>query len=322
VLSVARSKEKVDELARDLRVMYNAHPFPSRESIPTTKSDDRYLHIYKNFLHLPVDEFRDLNFLDAGCGTGDVTWVWRRNLHPSNRVFAVDLSFNSINFARKSFPDAEQSPRFSVGSLLDVPLPDNSVDVVHCSGVLVAVPDPDRAFRELMRVLKPGGYVILVLYHKYGRLLHGMRRAVVDLLEPDDIDRRAELGGKLFGRSMRKFVQEEHSPLENILYDQFGLPCESRYSVGDGLRWFEEANIDYLGTWPPVEWSQLGNGLQFSEQFKTRQSSWWYKTVNKFFPETDVPPQDSPGFLTRFSMEALWMVNQQQLFSISGQKAG
>ncbi len=319
---MARSKEKVDELARDLRVMYNAHPFPSRESIPNSKSDERYVHIYKKFLHLPVDEFRNLNFLDAGCGTGDVTWVWRRNLHPSNRVFAIDLSFNSINFARNSYPDAAQSPFFSVGSLLDIGLPDNSVDMVHCSGVLVAVPDPDRAFKELMRILKPGGYVVLVLYHKYGRLLHGMRRAVVDLLEPDDIDRRAELGGKLFGRSMRKFVQDEHSPWENILYDQFGLPCESRYSVGDGLRWFKDANIDYMGTWPPVEWSQLGNGLQFSKQFKERQSSWWFKTVSKLFPSTGTSPQDPPRFLTRLTMEALWMVNQQQLFSISGRKAG
>lgn len=317
---MARPKEKVDKLARDLRVMYNAHPFPSRESIPPSKSDERYVHIYKNFLHLPIDEWRNMSFLDAGCGTGDVTWVWRRNLHPSNRVFAIDLSFNSIKFARNSYPDAEQTPIFSVGSLLDIGLPDSSIDVVHCSGVLVAVPDPDRAFKELMRVLKPGGYVLLALYHKYGRALHGMRRAVVDLLEPEDIDRRAELGGKLFGRSMRKFVEDEHSPLENILYDQFGLPCESRYSVGDGLRWFKEAGVEYLGTWPPVEWSQLGNGLRFSKQFNTRQNSWLVRTLLNVFKETEQPPQNPPHFMTRMTMQSVWMVNQQQLFSISGRK--
>lgn len=318
---MARSKDEIEKLARDLRVMYNAHPFPLRQSIPPSKSDERYLYIYKNFLHLPVDEWRDMTFLDAGCGTGDVTWVWRRSLHPSNRVFAIDLSSNSINFARNAYPDTEQPPIFSVGSLLNVGLPDKSVDVVHCSGVLVAVPDPDRAFKELMRVLKPGGYVLLALYHKYGRALHGMRRAVVDLLEKEDIDRRAALGGKLFGRSMRKFVQDEHSPLENILYDQFGLPCESRYSVGDGLRWFEEEDIDYLGTWPPVEWSQLGNGLRFSKQFSTRRDSWWFRRLLNIFQEAERPPQSAPGFLTRLTMESLWMINQQQLFSISGRKA-
>jgi ubiquinone/menaquinone biosynthesis C-methylase UbiE len=317
---VTRSEEKVERLAQELRVMYNDYPFPSRQSIPDSKSDERYVHIYKNFLHLPIDEWRNMTFLDAGCGTGDVTWVWRRNLHPSNRVFAVDLSFNSINFARHTHSDAEQAPIFSVGSLLNIGLPDNSVDVVHCSGVLVAIPDPDRAFQELMRILKPGGYVLLALYHKYGRALHGIRRAVVDILEPNDINRRAELGGRLFGRSMRKFVEDEHSPLENILYDQFGLPCESRYSVGDGLRWFNEANIEYLGTWPPVEWSQLGNGLRFSKQFKTRRDSSWFRTLFNIFKANEDPPDRSPSLLTRMTMESLWMVNQQQLFSISGRK--
>jgi ubiquinone/menaquinone biosynthesis C-methylase UbiE len=317
---VARSKDEVEELARNLRVMYNAHPFPARYSIPPSKSDERYLYIYKNFLHLPVDAWRDMTFLDAGCGTGDVTWVWRRLLHPSNRVLAVDLSFNSINVARDACLGTEQSPIFSVGSLLNIGLPDHSVDVVHCSGVLVAVPDPDRAFKELMRILKPGGYVLLALYHKYGRALHGMRRAVVDLLEPDDIDRRAALGGKLFGRSMQRFVDDEHSPLENILYDQFGLPCESRYSVGDGLRWFEQAGIEYLGTWPPVEWSQLGKGLRFSKQFNTRRDSWWFRILLNIFKEPEEPPQASPGWLTRMTMESMWMINQQQLFSITGRK--
>jgi ubiquinone/menaquinone biosynthesis C-methylase UbiE len=319
---VARSKDEVEEMARNLRVMYNAHPFPARYGIPPSKSDERYQTIYQNFLHLPVGEWRDMTFLDAGCGTGDVTWVWRRLLHPSNRVLAVDLSFNSINIARAACPGAEPSPIFSVGSLLNIGLPDNSVDVVHCSGVLVAVPDPDRAFRELMRILKPGGYVLLALYHKYGRALHGLRRAIVDLLEPDDIDRRAALGGKLFGRSMQQFVDDEHSPLENILYDQFGLPCESRYSVGDALHWFEQAGIDYLGTWPPVEWSQLGKGLRFSKQFNTRRNSWWFRTLLYAFREPEEPPQGSPGRLTRITMESMWMINQQQLFSISGRKKG
>ena len=267
--------QEVDQMARRVRAMYNAHPFPNRTSIPDIKSDQRYAHIYRNFLNLPLDEFAGKNFLDAGCGTGDVTWAWRRILPESTRIFAVDLSFGSATIAKNSYPDAPQSPIFSVNSLLELGLPDNSMDIVHCSGVLVAIPDPDRAYRELVRVLKPGGYMILILYHKYGRALHGFRRAVVDLLEPEDIDRRAELGGKLFGRSMRKFQVDEHIPLEGILYDQFGLPCESRYSMTDGLRWFDEGDIDYVGSWPPVQWSQFGNGLRFSKKLASQRQSWW-----------------------------------------------
>jgi ubiquinone/menaquinone biosynthesis C-methylase UbiE len=313
-------KIKADEMFGRVKAMYNEHPFPNRIDIPSNKSDARYQYIYEEFLHIPVRELRNMNFLDAGCGTGDVTWVWRRLLDPSNNVFAIDLSNASVNIARGAYPEALLSPIFTTGSLLNIPLPDNSIDFVQCSGVLVAVTNPDQAFKELTRVLKPGGYMILVLYHKYGRAGHGLRRAIIDLLEPEDIDRRAELGGKLFGRVMKKWAEEENVPLEGMLYDQFGLPCESRYSVGDGLNWFEQAGIEYTGTFPPVEWSQLGKGLRFSKQFATIEQSRLRSILLKLFSNTETAPQKAPSFFTRATMQALWAANKQQLFSIAGRK--
>ncbi len=312
---------EVAKTARRVRKMYNAHPFPSRRSTPSNKSDDRYRRIFTDFLHIPIDQFRQVNFIDAGCGTGDVTWVWRRLLHPSNRVFALDLSEASVRIARQANDDSiESEPLFTVGSLLELGIPDHSMDFVHCSGVLVAVPDPQRAFEELARILKPGGYMVLVLYHKYGRALHGWRRAIVDLIEQDDIDQRAKLGGKLFGRRMRKWAREENVPYEGMLYDQFGLPCESRYSIGDALRWFTQANIEYIGTWPPIEWSQLGNGLRFARVFAPTKKRWLSKILFKVFSETSAVPARPPGLVTRMTMQSLWGINQQQLFSIAGRK--
>lgn len=317
---MGKDRKSTDQTFARVKAMYNAHPFPSRSSVPDTKSDDRYQKIYSDFLQIPVDEFRDLNFLDAGCGTGDVTWTWRRILHPSNRIFAIDLSAASVNIARQTDLANKLSPIFSVGSVLDLALPDSSMDIVHCSGVLVAVPDPDRAFAELVRVLKPGGYIILALYHKYGRALHGWRRTVIDLIEREDIDRRAELGGRMFGGTMRKWATEENVPLDGMLYDQFGLPCESRYSVGDGLHWFEDKGIQYLGTWPPVEWSQLGNGLRFSKNLGLMNRKFVSRNLLRLFPEKDEPAGQPPNLLTRMTMQSLWGINQQQLFSISGRK--
>jgi len=313
-------RNKVNQMARRVAAMYRAHPFPNRESVPPSKSDDRYKFIYENFLHIPLDELKGKVFLDAGCGTGDVTWAFRRILDPTTRVIAIDISQTSISIARQACGSALLQPLFAVGSVLDLGIADHSVDFVLCSGVLVAVPDPTRAFKELVRILKPGGYLVIILYHKYGRALHGLRRAIIDLIEPEDIDRRAKLGGQLFGRSMRKFVELENAPLEGILYDQFGLPCESRYSVGQALRWFKEAGLRYLGTWPPVEWSQLGNGLRFSKRFAPVHQSWLIRLLLRIFPETSMVPDGPPGLITRASMQALWALSQQQLFAISGCK--
>jgi SAM-dependent methyltransferase len=307
-------------MARRVEAMYNAHPFPDRQSVPSSKSDERYEFIYRNFLHIPLDELKDKVFLDAGCGTGDVTWAWRRILDPTTRVMGIDLSQTSIFIARQAHTRAALQPAFAVGSLLDLAIANQSVDFVLCSGVLVAVPDPDRAFKELARILKPGGYMVLVLYHKYGRALHGLRRAVIDLIEPKDIDRRARLGGRLFGRSMKKLARDEDTPLEGILYDQFGLPCESRYSVGQALRWFKEAGLSYLGTWPPIEWSQLGNGLRFSKQLAPVRRSLPFRSLLQIFPEDKTAPDRPPRLMTRISMQALWTLNQQQLFALSGRK--
>ncbi len=246
--------------------------------------------------------------------------VLSADISPDNRIIGLDQSQSSINIARRGCNQDESDPRFMVGSLLDISLPSSSVDIVSCTGVLVAVTDPDRAFKELVRILKPGGYMILALYHRYGRFLHGVRRGIVDMIEPNDIDRRAQLGGKLFGRSMKKFTVEYRAPLEDILYDQFGLPCETRYSVGQTLRWFQQAGIEYRGTFPPVEWSQLGKGLRFADQFSKHRDSPLFKFILKMFPDTDRVQDQAPGFLSRASMQFLWGLNQQQLFSISGQK--
>lgn len=307
------------KLAAAVRAMYNKHPFPHRSTPLERRSDERFASIYEEFLHIPLESLKGKILLDAGCGTGENTWSWRRILDPSTKVIAVDHSQGSIRIAQQSGADQPLTPLFSVGSLLDLGLADNSVDMVFCSGVLVAVTDPQRAYNELVRVLKPGGYMVLILYHRYGRALHGFRRAVVDLLEREDVDRRAQLGGKLFGRSMKKFSETEGVPLEGILFDQFGLPCESRYSIGQTLKWFRQANIHYIGTWPPAEWSQLGKGLRFSYFFNRKQS--WFKRLSlKIFPDTDKVPDHAPGFLTRATMETLWAFEQLQLFAISGRK--
>ncbi len=309
-----------EKLARRVRAMYNAHPFPYRKAIPPIKSDERFKYIYENFLHIPLADLKDKAVLDAGCGTGENTASWRRILDPSTRLIGVDLSAASIQIACRNARALPVQPVFAVNSLLDVGLATQSVDLVFCSGVLVAVPNPVRAFSELNRVLKPGGYMILVLYHRYGRAIHALRRAVIDLIERDDVDRRARLGGQLFGHSMRKLAEKEQVPLEGMLYDQFGLPCESRYSVGQALEWFKQAEIEYLGSWPPVEWSQIGKALRFSYSWRKRRNHPLFRLLLRIFADTDQPPHGRPGFFTRASMQTMWALNQQQLFAISGRK--
>ena len=273
-------------VARSVRAMYNAHPFPQRHIDSLAEHDQRFRTVLENFLHIPVQVLKNKTLLDAGCGTGENTWSCRRVLDPSTHMVAVDLSTASINLARSKGGSVSPQPMFAVNSLLDLGLAEHSVDAIYCSGVLVAVADPERAFRELSRVLKPGGYMVLVLYHRYGRALHSLRRAVIDLLEKEDVDRRARLGGELFGGAMRELAKKDQVPYEELLYDQFGLPCESVYSVGQALRWFKQANVQYLGTYPAIEWSQFGNALRFANTNPKRGAARLARLLCRAFAES------------------------------------
>jgi SAM-dependent methyltransferase len=106
-----------------------------------------------------ADLSRDTEFLDAGCG---LTAFYARDLKQAgfDKVRAIDLNPEAAIHLAEAAPGLEVLQ----GSVLDLPFPDASFDVVICSGVAHHTPDPDRAFRELTRVLRPGGLAFVSLY--------------------------------------------------------------------------------------------------------------------------------------------------------------
>ncbi len=94
--------------------------------------------------------------LDVGCGTGfliDMLAGQRKA-----RYCGLDLSEGMIRMAKgKGIPGAE----FVSGSADKLPYPDKSFDIVTCSQSFHHYPYPEKAMREAMRVLKPGGLYIL-----------------------------------------------------------------------------------------------------------------------------------------------------------------
>jgi SAM-dependent methyltransferase len=92
--------------------------------------------------------------LDAACGTGRHT-EYLASL--GNSVIGVDSSPDMLAKARAKVPDGE----FHCGDLHLLPVPDAQVDVLVCALALMHVPDLDAPFAEFVRVLKPGGHLII-----------------------------------------------------------------------------------------------------------------------------------------------------------------
>jgi SAM-dependent methyltransferase len=95
-------------------------------------------------------------FLDAGCGTG---YNAIRLANHGYDVVAGDFSEEVLSRARENVAEAGVADRVELRqeNLLELSLPDESADHVVCWGVLMHIPDVDRAIDELVRVLRPGG---------------------------------------------------------------------------------------------------------------------------------------------------------------------
>jgi arsenite methyltransferase len=98
--------------------------------------------------------------IDLGSGAGNDCFVARALVGESGKVIGVDMTEAMINKAimnagKLGFSNVE----FRLGDIENMPVSDNLADVVISNCVLNLVPDKEKAFREIIRILKPGGHL-------------------------------------------------------------------------------------------------------------------------------------------------------------------
>ena len=96
-----------------------------------------------------------MRILDVGCGTGHLL-AWLAARFPAH-YHGLDLSLNSVHAARAT----ANVSAVSVGDAVRLPFRDASYDRVVCNGAAHHLPDVHLALREIRRVLRPGGRVVL-----------------------------------------------------------------------------------------------------------------------------------------------------------------
>ncbi|MDP4289134.1 MAG: methyltransferase domain-containing protein [Bacteroidota bacterium] len=122
---------------------------------------------YHNYIELmPVKGFDNKAILDFGCGPGHDLVGFGEFSRPAH-LWGVDVSSTSL---------AEASGRLSVHGIsaellqlnpdmMRLPIPDESIDHIHSSGVLHHTPDPREILEELRRVLKKDGTMNVMVYN-------------------------------------------------------------------------------------------------------------------------------------------------------------
>jgi len=97
--------------------------------------------------------------LDLGSGAGNDCFVARSLTGPEGKVTGIDFTNEMVQKARQNLEKTGfQNMEFIQGDIEDMPLSDDTYDVVISNCVLNLVPNKPKAFNEIYRVLKPGGH--------------------------------------------------------------------------------------------------------------------------------------------------------------------
>lgn len=179
-----------------------------------------------------TDVFRGAKCLDAGCGGGRGSIFMAQN--GAKEVNGVDLSPVNVESSKKRALQKDfKNLSFQHGSLMEIPFPDETFDIVWCNGVLHHTVDPDKGLTEITRVLKKGGHLWLYLYGSGGIYWYAMdwiRR----ILQGTDV-RYCIYFLRLLGAPVRRIAE---------WIDDWYVPYLRRYTVADVVNRLNELGYE------------------------------------------------------------------------------
>ena len=117
--------------------------------------------------------------LDLGSGGGIDVLLSAKRVGPEGKAYGLDMTDEMLALARENQRKAGiDNAEFLKGEMENIPLPDNSVDVIISNCVINLSADKDRVLRESFRVLKPGGRFAVSDVVVRGEMPSDIRRSV------------------------------------------------------------------------------------------------------------------------------------------------
>ncbi len=238
---------------------YNDKPFPNykeKENLSSfldTGNKNIFIKSLKDYIGMGK------KILEVGCGTGQVANYLAAQTN--NDVWGLDLGINSLKLA-KNFAEENliHNATYVHGDLFDDIFKEEKFDVIYCSGVLHHTNMPRQGFEKLVKLLKPGGIIIIGLYNWYGRFWTVLKSKLLQFSLFKNYGWIVDLKLRNFKNNKAKY--------EAWYQDQFQHPVESRHTFCELLEWFDSKQIKLLFSLPSTT---LNENIDF-DNFQERSN--------------------------------------------------
>jgi ubiquinone/menaquinone biosynthesis C-methylase UbiE len=231
-------------VTRKINEFYEQNPFPNYEEYDSLSTF--YEKASKGIYAKMLDEQIPLNvkILESGCGTGQLSVFLSKG---QRTVVGQDLCLNSLRLAN-NFKTKYGIPNLELvhADIFDLPFREGEFDFVISKGVLHHTFDCKKAFECIARLVKPGGFIIIGLYNKYGRIPSWLRKQVYKII-PHSVDKLDYV--------LKNFAQGDQKRNSWIL-DQYSNPHETWHSADEVLGWFGEYGFEYVNSVPKITLSE------------------------------------------------------------------
>jgi carbamoyltransferase len=237
-----------------VKAFYEETPFPNYDDHDSVRSliEKSRRGQYARALNESIPYNSDV--LEVGCGTGQLSNFLGISCR---RVTGTDMCLNSLRLAEE-FRREHGLHRvcFVQMNLFKPCFKPEQFDVVLCNGVLHHTADPWGGFKSIQQLVRPGGYLVVGLYNKYGRLMMDLRRSIFRLT-----------GGR--GQWLDAYLRSRFTTPEKRrawFNDQYRHPHESKHTIGEILNWFDQCGLKFVRGIPSVTASS--NGLAGGNLFE------------------------------------------------------
>lgn len=224
-----------------VKAFYNKFPYPAYDII--SLEDLNNLTFQNKLYKITKRYLKKGKVLDAGCGTGELALLFASRGFKS---FGIDNSEESLRIARNTSRQLLLPATFKIMDVLNVKFPKNSFDAVIANGVLHHTNDPNLGFKNLLKITKPGGIILVVVYNKLGSTPRKLLGKAARLLGGNSIDTQIKW--------LKKYLPKRYkNKPDSVIADAFFNPYETAFGISEILNWFKNERVKYLESSPSIE---------------------------------------------------------------------